>query len=266
MEIAVVLRMSLALVCVLSTSMALTVESVYSLWTLSSDLVFVLLFPQLLSVFFLPEQSNAYGSVVGFFAGALLRTLSGEKAMGVPVMIQFPLYSEDLGQRFPFRTFCMLFSLTCLLTTSTIARFLFEQGILPESLDVCNCFRKVSPTASEKVCTERTTVISESGHLSRESAAMPEVSTAKESENSPTWKKSERRESSKSTGQSRKDRPSATSENAILSPESVPIPDASTVKQSEKSSTRKKSGRRESIKSAGKSKKKSTPKKSPAGR
>lgn len=208
MEIAVVLRMSLALVCVLSTSMALTVESVYSLWTLSSDLVFVLLFPQLLSVFFLPEQSNAYGSVVGFFAGALLRTLSGEKAMGVPVMIQFPLYSEDLGQRFPFRTFCMLFSLSCLVATSMVAKFLFEEGILPERLDVCRSFRKVSPATSEKVYTERTSVISEEVVATPPSLPVPEPPVVKEPDKKPERsqrsKKSEHRESTKSTGPAKK--------------------------------------------------------------
>ncbi|XP_049518858.1 high-affinity choline transporter 1-like [Dermacentor silvarum] len=64
MEVCVVLRFMICLVGAVATSMALRVSSVFALWTLSSDLVYVLLFPQFVALFFLRDLTNAYGSVL----------------------------------------------------------------------------------------------------------------------------------------------------------------------------------------------------------
>lgn len=50
----------------MATAMALTVKSVYGLWYLSSDLVYVILFPQLTSVVYLKKHVNTYGSLGEF--------------------------------------------------------------------------------------------------------------------------------------------------------------------------------------------------------
>ena len=56
----------------LATAMALLTGSVYGLWYLSSDLVYVIIFPQLLSVLFV-KGTNTYGSVAAYIFGLLLR-------------------------------------------------------------------------------------------------------------------------------------------------------------------------------------------------
>lgn len=60
-----VLRLMVVVIGSASTFMALSVQSVFALWTLSSDLVYVLLFPQFVALFYFANQSNAYGSFFG---------------------------------------------------------------------------------------------------------------------------------------------------------------------------------------------------------
>ncbi|XP_077553461.1 high-affinity choline transporter 1-like [Haemaphysalis longicornis] len=65
-EMAAVVRITVFVVVLVSTAMALSVRSVYSLWNLSSDLAYVLLFPQLVCLFFLTEHTNTYGVLAGW--------------------------------------------------------------------------------------------------------------------------------------------------------------------------------------------------------
>ena len=62
-EVILVMKVSIIFVGIMATAMALTVKSVYGLWYLSSDLVFVILFPQLTCVVYLKKQVNTYGSL-----------------------------------------------------------------------------------------------------------------------------------------------------------------------------------------------------------
>ncbi|KAK8774542.1 hypothetical protein V5799_010925 [Amblyomma americanum] len=64
MEVCIVLRSMVCLIGAVATTMALNVTSVFDLWTLSSDIVYVLLFPQFVAYFFLRNLSNAYGAVL----------------------------------------------------------------------------------------------------------------------------------------------------------------------------------------------------------
>ncbi|XP_075547367.1 uncharacterized protein LOC142581799 [Dermacentor variabilis] len=121
-------------------TMALKVQSVFALWTLSSDLVYVLLFPQFIALFFMPSKINAYGAASGFMIGLMARTLCGEPEFGVPVVLALPLYDAERGQQFPFRTFCMLLSLASLLGCSELAAYLFRSGHLEAHQDVWGCF------------------------------------------------------------------------------------------------------------------------------
>ena len=59
--------MRFAIVCVgiLATIMALTIQSIYGLWYLCADLVYVILFPQLCCVVYF-KRSNTYGSLSGY--------------------------------------------------------------------------------------------------------------------------------------------------------------------------------------------------------
>ncbi|XP_075535422.1 high-affinity choline transporter 1-like [Dermacentor variabilis] len=141
LEMCVVLRCMVCFVGTVATSMALRVSSVFSLWTLSSDLVYVLLFPQFVALFFLRHRTNAYGSVLGFFAGLVLRFLCGEQAFGLPALLRLPLYDSERGQQFPFRTLCMVLSLSGQLLGSAAAAALFRVG---RFRDYWHCFDEVA--------------------------------------------------------------------------------------------------------------------------
>ncbi|XP_077535635.1 high-affinity choline transporter 1-like isoform X1 [Haemaphysalis longicornis] len=140
LQISMVLRLMVVVIGSASTFMALSVKSVFALWTLSSDLVYVLLFPQFVALFYFADQSNAYGSFVGFMIGFILRGLCGEPLVHVPVIVRLPLYDDKRGQQFPFRTVCMAISLVTMLCVSAIAKNLFATGVLATSKDVWHCF------------------------------------------------------------------------------------------------------------------------------
>ncbi|KAK8757706.1 hypothetical protein V5799_013533 [Amblyomma americanum] len=135
----------ICLVGATATVTALSVESVFGLWALSSDLVYVLLFPQFVALFYMRKKSNAYGAVFGFLLGLILRVLCGEPVMDVPAVIKLPMYDDERGQQFPFRTMCMLVSLIGVLLGSSIAGYLFRAAILPPRLDVCRSFAELHP-------------------------------------------------------------------------------------------------------------------------
>lgn len=65
---AIVARLMVCLVGTIAILMALTVESVYDLWNLCSDVVYVLLFPQFLCFFHLQQYTNTYGVLLGMRA------------------------------------------------------------------------------------------------------------------------------------------------------------------------------------------------------
>ncbi|WP_163539592.1 sodium:solute symporter family protein [Gracilibacillus sp. YIM 98692] len=89
---------------------ALSVQSVYTLWYLASDLVYCILFPQLTMALFY-KNANFYGALSGFLAAIFLRLGGGEPAFGLPAFLPYPMV-EDGIVLFPFRT------------TATIAAFL----------------------------------------------------------------------------------------------------------------------------------------------
>lgn len=154
-EITCVMRLSIILVGVLATYMALTAKSVYGLWYLSSDLVYVILFPQLVSVVHLKRYSNTYGSLAGYIVGITCRTVGGEPTLGIPVILKYPFYSETRGQLFPFRTFSMIASFIALIGVS--AAFRAALNNLPRKYDIFRCFadpQPRTPAASEKFVKE----------------------------------------------------------------------------------------------------------------
>ena len=69
--------------------MALEVQSVQALWFFTSDLVFVLLFPQLISALF-DTKANLAGSVAAFSVSLVLRIGGGEPLFGIPALIPYP--------------------------------------------------------------------------------------------------------------------------------------------------------------------------------
>ncbi|XP_046633589.1 high-affinity choline transporter 1-like isoform X1 [Daphnia pulicaria] len=159
----------------LGTVMALTVNTIYGLTYLCADVVYVVLFPQLLLVIYAADYTNTYGCLTAFVTGFTLRVLSGEQLLNLPAVIHFPFYDEEVGeQRFPFRTFLMLASIIIQLSVSVIARRIFCRGCLSSKYDVFDCFpqnnkpathdtkSKVNLNDDNKVVEEETLIFSES--------------------------------------------------------------------------------------------------------
>ncbi|XP_015921012.2 high-affinity choline transporter 1 [Parasteatoda tepidariorum] len=139
-EIIWVMKGAILFVGFMATAMALTVKSIYGLWYLSSDLVYVMLFPQLVCVVHFKKFCNTYGSLCAYIIGFLLRALGGEKIVGLPALIKYPYFLEETGEQlFPFRTLSMLISLSTLLAVSRSTKWLFENGHIPPALDIFHC-------------------------------------------------------------------------------------------------------------------------------
>ena len=91
-----VIRSSILLFGAMATVLALKVQSVQALWFFTSDLVFVLLFPQLLWALF-DKKANRTGSIVAFAVSLVLRVGGGEPLLSLPAFIAYP-------DTVPFRT------------------------------------------------------------------------------------------------------------------------------------------------------------------
>jgi high affinity choline transporter 7 len=91
----VVIRTSILFFGAVAAVLALKVQSVQALWFFTSDLVFVLLFPQLTAALFDP-RANRTGSIVAFTVSFAIRLGAGEPLLGLPALANYP-------DTFPFR-------------------------------------------------------------------------------------------------------------------------------------------------------------------
>lgn len=105
---------------------------------LCSDLVYVILFPQLLIVVHFKQYCNTYGSVASYVIGFIARVSGGEPLMNLKPFIYYPGWNGE-EQLFPFRTLAMVLSLISVLAFSFLSRYLFESGKLPPSWDILRC-------------------------------------------------------------------------------------------------------------------------------
>ncbi|ELU07259.1 hypothetical protein CAPTEDRAFT_98096 [Capitella teleta] len=138
-EIIWVMRLAIFGVGVLATVMGITIKSIYGLWFLCADLVYVILFPQLVSVVYL-GGTNTYGSLAGYIMGLFFRLLGGEPLIDLPATTKYPYYDEvEKVQWFPFKTVCMLISFFFIVSVSYPLKYLFENEIFPRHWDVFQC-------------------------------------------------------------------------------------------------------------------------------
>jgi solute carrier family 5 (high affinity choline transporter), member 7 len=89
MAIRRIIRGSILILGLLAVILALRVQSVQALWFFTSDLVFVLLFPQLLWSLYDPK-ANRLGSMTAFVVSLGLRIGGGEPLFGLPPTIPYP--------------------------------------------------------------------------------------------------------------------------------------------------------------------------------
>ena len=83
------IRLSIAVLGGAAAVMALSVRSVQALWFFTSDLVFVLLFPQLVCALF-DRKANLAGSAAAFAVSLALRLGGGEPLFGLAPIIPYP--------------------------------------------------------------------------------------------------------------------------------------------------------------------------------
>ncbi len=124
-------KIAIVLIGAIATAIALTVQSVYSLWYLCADLVYVLLFPQLVCALFL-KKVNKIGALSAFFVGLFLRLGGGDATFGLPAFLPYPMQGAE-GVEFPFRTFAMLCSLVSLIFISRLTWSKSQANALEET-------------------------------------------------------------------------------------------------------------------------------------
>jgi len=109
-----VMRASIAILGVGAVWMALKVQSVQALWFFTSDLVFVLLFPQLVAALF-DSKANLIGSIAAFSVSLVLRLGGGEPLFGLPALVPYPEWM-------PFKTVAAAAGLILLPTVSRLTQ------------------------------------------------------------------------------------------------------------------------------------------------
>ena len=138
-------------IAVIAATIGIMVNSVYVLSILSSDLVYVIVFPQLLCCIHI-SFTNTYGSVAGFIIGLILRFTAGESLLDFKPVIEYPWYDKENGaQYFPYRTFSMLISLATVILVSLCSKRLFKMGILPSIADIAKVYDRVEVTPTHEM-------------------------------------------------------------------------------------------------------------------
>ncbi len=104
----------------LAITLALSVKSVYQLWYLSSDLVYVILFPQLVMALFFRRVTPA-GAIAGATVAVTLRL-----AIGLSAMDRFAPYIQRVAwpqmlRYVPWLTLAMLASLATIAIVSLLS-------------------------------------------------------------------------------------------------------------------------------------------------
>ncbi|AEL28537.1 sodium:solute symporter family protein [Cyclobacterium marinum] len=113
------IRLAILGIGLISTWLALTLQSVYELWYLCADLVYVVLFPQLVMALYF-KKANKRGAIAGIIVGIFLRFGGGEPIFSIPPFIPYPMEDPIDGIQFPFRTFSMICSLISILIVSLL--------------------------------------------------------------------------------------------------------------------------------------------------
>jgi len=110
-----IVQTGILVVGITATIISLQVQSVYSLWFLCADLVYVVLFPQLTMALFL-KKANKIGAISGFIVSIFLRIGGGEPTFNFGAFLPYP------DENFPIRTFSMLSGLLTIIAVSYLTQ------------------------------------------------------------------------------------------------------------------------------------------------
>ncbi|XP_051808171.1 high affinity choline transporter 1-like isoform X2 [Acanthochromis polyacanthus] len=152
-ELQWVIRLSVLLVGLAGTGLAFGDDSVFSLWILSGDLVYCIIFPQLVCVLHC-RCANTYGAMSGYIVGLLLRLMSGEPVLGIPPVLLYPGWREENGvikQYFPYRTLAMLSSVISVAAVSWLVELGFSKQLIPQSWDLLRVYEEQIETEGDEI-------------------------------------------------------------------------------------------------------------------
>jgi len=142
-EVIYALWVCICINCVIATSLAIEYQSIYELFVLCGDFMFVIVFPQLTLVLYW-EMANTYGSVMSFIIGLILRLLCGEKSLGIAAAISFGTIHGDDGKTgpMPFRLFVTIIGTIVHIIFSYGSYMVFSKGWVSLDYDFFKCFKR----------------------------------------------------------------------------------------------------------------------------
>jgi len=153
-EVIYVLWVCICINCIIATTLAITYSSIYELFVLCGDFMFVIVFPQLTLVLYW-SLANTYGSVSSFFIALLIRLLCGEKAMGLEPSISFGTIYGDPGScptdedpeaactgPVPFRLIVTIIGALVHVLFSYGSYIAFKKGWIELRYDFFECFKR----------------------------------------------------------------------------------------------------------------------------
>lgn len=131
-------KLSIFVCGLLAVVLAMATKSVHLLWIVSTDVMYSMMVPQVICVFFLSRHVNEYGACFSCGLALLLRGLVGEPLIGLPDLLPLPWdQTQEHGHRqrlFPFRTAITLIAIVAMVAVSRLALWLSDKGLLKRKL------------------------------------------------------------------------------------------------------------------------------------